>query len=310
VKRQYPISLALLGLMNHAAAQSVAEMRTYDGSVQVQRDPDATSRDRALPPAPIAIVNAGKEGATAWAKGSTGQTTLKAISGTQDRNSTLNPSGDIDQAGSYAAMPAVAIRTGAVTQWVARSSSCSAHYTGQITWEAEQRKTVVAPAWADTGAIRNHKDECTPVVDTTWVSESASCASGYSGSKTWEAEQSSTAGGPYVATGNVRNVVNTCALIVVEPAPTPTPEPTPTPTPTPTPEPTPTPTPTPTPDPGDTGGGNGGNAPITPPETGPIGCSCPAGMTPIYGMTKPGWAPPLIGCKTREGLVTEAQCGS
>jgi len=154
-------------------------------------------------------------------------------------------------------MPAVAIRTGAVTQWVARSSSCSAHYTGQITWEAEQRKTVVAPVWADTGAIRNHKDECTPVVDTTWVSESAACASGYSGSNTWEAEQSSTAGGPYVATGNVRNVVNTCALIVVEP--TPTPDPTPTPTPTPTPD----PTPTPTPDPGDTGGGNGGNAPIT-----------------------------------------------
>ena len=140
-------------------------------------------------------------------------------------------------------------------QWVATPSSCAAAQYGTRSWEREQSQsrtvsyncpagttTLPAPsysswgAWADTGVTRNQVNTCTNCpapstqTQTRWVASSAACPAGYTGSHTWEREQSSTRSVSYSCpagtttlppatfgswsawanTGATRNVVNTC----------------------------------------------------------------------------------------------------
>jgi hypothetical protein len=140
-------------------------------------------------------------------------------------------------------------------QWVATPSSCAAGQYGNRSWEREQSQsrsvsyncpagtTSLPPAsygswsaWSDTGATRNQVNTCASCpapstqTQTQWVASSAACPAGYTGSHTWEREQSSsrsisyscpagtttlppaTVGGwsAWADTGATRNVVNTC----------------------------------------------------------------------------------------------------
>lgn len=154
---------------------------------------------------------------------------------------------------SCVACPAASSET--ETQWVASTSSCAAGTYGSISIESEQTRsrsktyscptgtaTLPAPTygtwstWANTGNTRNSVNSCqtcpanTTEMETQWITVNQGCDTGYTGTKTYEQEQtrsrsvtySCPAGtttlpaplygswGSWANTANTRNPVNTC----------------------------------------------------------------------------------------------------
>lgn len=137
--------------------------------------------------------------------------------------------------GATATARALCTPPAAQTQWVSGSGTCPGGQVGTITFQKEQTRAATCASetavpvwgsWTDTGKQQSVVNTCyTPCVvpadQTQWVSSSAACPAGYTGSNTWEAEQKRTAYCPsvsgtsvwnaWVATGNTRNASNTCA---------------------------------------------------------------------------------------------------
>lgn len=210
--KRHLLSMLLLAVASSAAAQTAPPASTSDGAVRIEREGAAGSVPATQ--APIVVVSGDKLNATSRANTSSGNVEVGAVNSGQRRSTTLNPTaGGVGLGTSTASQPATVVRQGAVTRWTAQSQACPQYYNGTITWEREEKQTVVS-GWTPTGAQRNYANACVAQVVTRWVPRNSACASGYSGSNTWEAEQASTAGGPYTDTGNTRAHASSCAAIV------------------------------------------------------------------------------------------------
>ena len=120
------------------------------------------------------------------------------------------------------------------TQLVATTGGCPNGHTGNQTWDREQIRTRTCNSgtwssygsWADTGSTTNFVDNCVastctgPSSESQWLSGSAACPVGETGTNTWEYEQTRSrtcnsgtwgAWGGWTNTGATRNEVNTCA---------------------------------------------------------------------------------------------------
>ncbi|MFG1298050.1 Tad domain-containing protein [Xanthobacter sp. V13C-7B] len=118
-------------------------------------------------------------------------------------------------------------------QWGAnRTEACPAGYKGVITVQDRQVRSGYCPAatgpsawntWTDTGTTREVSNTCTPIctpaaAQTQWVDRSASCPAGYTGSNSWEAQQTRTSycsgttlkWNAWTDTGSTRNTSNSC----------------------------------------------------------------------------------------------------
>ncbi|QRG10214.1 hypothetical protein EZH22_31065 (plasmid) [Xanthobacter dioxanivorans] len=137
--------------------------------------------------------------------------------------------------GAAATARALCTPPAAQTQWVSGSGTCPGGQVGTITFQKEQTRAATCASetavpvwgsWTDTGKQQNVVNTCytpcvVPAAQTQWVSSSAACPAGYTGSNTWEAEQKRTAYCPspsatpvwnaWAATGTTRNASNTCA---------------------------------------------------------------------------------------------------
>lgn len=210
--KHHLLSVLLLAVASSAAAQTAPPASTSDGAVRIEREGAAGSVPATQ--APIVVVSGDKLNATSRANTSSGNVEVGAVNSGQRRSTALNPTaGGVGLGTSTASQPATVVRQGAVTRWTPQTQACPQYYDGSISWEREERQTVVS-GWTPTGAQRNYANACVAQVATRWVPRNSACASGYSGSNTWEAEQASTAGGPYADTGNTRAHASSCAAIV------------------------------------------------------------------------------------------------
>lgn len=119
-------------------------------------------------------------------------------------------------------------------RWVDRSESCSAGFSGSITYQMEQSRDFVCPTpysvgswsgWADTGSTRFYSNTCAAncvpdAPEERWTPQSQACPSGQLGNITWESQERRTSScpgitgsptwGSWQATGATRNTVNNC----------------------------------------------------------------------------------------------------
>lgn len=199
-----------------ASAQDAAIVDSQDGSITFDRSATSLVGGRTAGQPPIIVVNAKRLTGTGWSTPTAGTLNVAgAVTGAVQATQ-LNPVGENVQlfAQTSTAAPTI-MRDGAITQWVGRSRACPEYYTGNITWEAEQIKTVTNNAWTDTGATTNYSEAgCVAVVETRWTSQSSGCPAGYTGTITWEAEERRVAGGPWSATGGTRNRSEGCTPVV------------------------------------------------------------------------------------------------
>lgn len=133
------------------------------------------------------------------------------------------------------------------TRWVSDAAACPVGQVGSHTWERQETRnqnttyscpagTATAPMpttswtpWTPTGTIRNEVNTCAVPVcsgansQTQWVSVSAACPAGFTGSRDWEKEQSQSrtctspptwdAWGAWTDTGNTRNFTDGCVAV-------------------------------------------------------------------------------------------------
>ena len=129
-------------------------------------------------------------------------------------------------------------------QYINKTRPCATGYSGSITYQEEQKNTYSCPSntgapsqtgWIATGNIRNESTAacvslCQPeTVLEQWIGVTGSCPSGYTGSHTWEKQQTRTsicaagAATPVTSawtdTGATRNTVNSCVALCVLPTP-------------------------------------------------------------------------------------------
>lgn len=213
------LALAVAAVVLPVFAQQ-ATQRGSDGAISVARPSDAGGSTAGAQP-PLVIVGGKRQTGTDWVAPATGEISIDTNSGR--RNVRLNPKGgEVSLNGGAAASAPTVMRNGATSRWMSKSRECPAFYSGSITWQVEEVQTVTNPAWTETGATRNYAENCTAVVETRWIGQSAACPTGWSGSNTWEAEERRAGGGAWSATGATRAHSNACT----EPAP-PKPDPVP-----------------------------------------------------------------------------------
>lgn len=130
-------------------------------------------------------------------------------------------------------------------QYINKTRPCGTGYSGSITYQEEQKNTYSCPSntgapsqtgWVATGNIRNESTAacvslCKPeTVLEQWIGVTGSCPSGYTGSNTWEKQQTRTSTcspgnvnpttSAWTDSGQIRNQNNSCLKLCVVPDPT------------------------------------------------------------------------------------------
>ena len=205
---------SLLWLCAAVAFAQSAPPKSFDGAVVVDSQGRAATPEPPGSAPPLIVANSTKTTATDWNAKDSGTVAIKGVNSGASQTVVLNPDASAKLGASSAGQPATIVRTGATTRTVSYSEACPAGYSGSITYDQQEIQTVTNNTWTATGPKTNYVNNCTATVATRWVAKSGSCAANYTGSRTWEAEETSSAGGPWTATGRTRNLVDTCTATV------------------------------------------------------------------------------------------------
>lgn len=205
---------SLLWLCAAVAFAQTAPPKTYDGAVVVDGQGRAATPAAAGAAPPLVVANSAKTTATDWNANDSGSVTIKGVNSGAGQTVTLNPGTSAKLGASSAGQPAAIVRTGATSRIVSYSEACPAGYTGSITWDQQEVQTVTNKTWTATGPKTNYVNNCTASTATRWVAKTGTCPAYYTGSKSWEAEESRTGGGAWTATGRTRNMVDNCVATV------------------------------------------------------------------------------------------------